>query len=161
MFAVYCLMAKPEPTLALADLGKALILINFAVIAMSTLAVVFATRLDIVANLCVCSVVFFLGLISSYLFQRQTDSDALNLVFGALYAILPNWQYFWLADAVAVNRPIPDSYVINAAIYMVIYVSVDVGRRDLPEQGDRRGQPRVTGLSVRFSVAAVFTAAFL
>ena len=65
-----------------------------------------------------------LGLISSYLFQRQTDSDALNLVFGVLYAILPNWQYFWLADAVAVNRPIPDSYVINAAIYMVIYVSV-------------------------------------
>ena len=124
VFAVYCLMAKPEPTLVLADLGKALILINFAVIAMSTLAVVFATRLDIVANLCVCSVVFFLGLISSYLFQRQTDSDALNLVFGALYAILPNWQYFWLADAVAVNRPIPDSYVINAAIYMVIYVSV-------------------------------------
>ena len=124
VFAVYCLMAKPEPTLALADLGKALILINFAVIAMSTLAVVFATRLDIVANLCVCSVVFFLGLISSYLFQRQTDSDALNLGFGVLYAILPNWQYFWLADAVAVNRPIPDSYVINAAIYMVIYVSV-------------------------------------
>ena len=106
------------------DLGCALVLINFATIAMATLAVVFATRLDIVANLCVCTVVFFLGLVSSYLFQRETGSDALNLLFGFLYAVIPNWQYFWLADAIAVNRPIPLSYVVGCAVYVVIYVCI-------------------------------------
>ncbi len=121
-FAVYCLLAKPEPTISLADLGCALVLINFATIAMATLAVVFATRLDIVANLCVCTVVFFLGLVSSYLFQRETGSDALDLLFGFLYAVIPNWQYFWLADAVAVNRPIPFSYVVGCAVYVAVYV---------------------------------------
>lgn len=123
-FAVYCLFAKPEPTISLSDLGCALVLINFATIAMATLAVVFATRLDIVANLCVCTVVFFLGLVSSYLFQRETGSDALNLLFGFLYAVIPNWQYFWLADAIAVNRPIPLSYVVGCAVYVVIYVCI-------------------------------------
>ena len=121
-FAVYCLLAKPEPTISLADLGCALVLINFATIAMATLAVVFATRLDIVANLCVCTVVFFLGLVSSYLFQRETGSDALDLLFGFLYAVIPNWQYFWLADAVAVNRPIPFSHVVGCAVYVAVYV---------------------------------------
>ncbi len=124
VFSIYCILTKEAPTISLPDLYKALILINFAVIAMSTLAVVFATRLDIVVNLCVCSAVFFLGLISSYLFQRQTDSDFLNAFFAFCYAVVPNWQYFWLADAVAVNRPIPTDYVINCAIYVVIYVFV-------------------------------------
>ncbi len=123
-FAVCCLLAKPEPTLSLADLGCALVLINFATIAMATLAVVFATRLDIVANLCVCTVLFFLGLVSSHLFQRETGSDALDLLFGFLYAVIPNWQYFWLADAIAVNRPIPFSYVAGCAVYVAIYVCI-------------------------------------
>ncbi len=122
LYAVYVYLAKDHPTLALRDLASALVLINLAVIAMSTLAVVFATRLDIVPNLSVCTVLFFLGLVSSYLFQRQTDSAFVNWLFAVCYAVLPNWQYFWLADAVAVGRPIPISYVIDAAIYVALYV---------------------------------------
>ena len=68
--------------------------------------------------------VFFLGLVSSYLFQRQTDSELLNALFQFCYAVLPNWQYFWLADAVAVNRPIPFSYVVDSLVYVVLYVSI-------------------------------------
>ncbi len=120
--AVYVYLTKEHPTLALRDLAAALVLINFAVVAMSTLAVVFATRLDIVPNLSVCTVLFFLGLVSSYLFQRQTDSAFLNWLFAVCYAVLPNWQYFWLADAVAVGRPIPVSYVVEAGVYVVLYV---------------------------------------
>ena len=109
---------------SLTDLSYALVLLNFAVIAMSTISVVFATRLDIVANLSLCTTVFFLGLVSSYLFQRQTDSELLNALFQFCYAVLPNWQYFWLADAVAVNRPIPFSYVVDSLVYVVLYVSI-------------------------------------
>ena len=68
--------------------------------------------------------VFFLGLVSSYLFQRQTDSELVNVIFSTLYAVLPNWQFFWLADAIAVQRTIPYSYVVDAAIYVVLYVII-------------------------------------
>ncbi len=124
LYSFYCVMFKPGPTIKLEDLACALVLLNFAVIAMSTLAVVFATRLDIVPNLSVCCTIFFLGLVSSYLFQRQTDSELLNTLFAFCYAVIPNWQYFWLADAVAVNRPIPVSYVIDCALYVMLYVTI-------------------------------------
>lgn len=123
-YAVYCLLALPEPTIIMADLGRALVLVNFAVIAMTTVAVVAATRLDVVPNLCICTVVFFLGLVSSYLFQRHTDSGVVNIIFDILYAVIPNWQFFWLADAVAVKRPIPASYVWNSLLYMVLFVII-------------------------------------
>ena len=124
LFAVMCIATQPHPTVGMKDLAKALLLINFAVLAMSTIAVVAATRFDIVPNLCFCTVVFFLGLVSSYLFQRETDSAFLNAVFGFFYAVIPNWQFFWLADAVAVNRHIPNSYIIDAAFYVVLYIII-------------------------------------
>ena len=124
VFAVICIATQPHPALGMRDLAKALLLINFAVLAMSTLAVVAATRFDIVPNLCFCTVIFFLGLVSSYLFQRETDSAALNAVFGFFYAVIPNWQFFWLADAVAVNRHIPASYIIDAAFYVLLYIII-------------------------------------
>lgn len=123
-YTVYCMAASPEPAIKMADLFKALILVNFAVAAMTTLAVVAATRLDVVPNLCVCTVIFFLGLMSSYLFQRSTGIPVVDLIFGLLYAALPNWQFFWLVDAVAVGRPIPWSYVVYSAVYVVLYMGL-------------------------------------
>ena len=61
---------------------------------------------------------------SSYLFQRQTDSEFVNLIFSTLYAVLPNWQFFWLADAIAIQRNIPISYIADAAVYVVLYVLI-------------------------------------
>ena len=122
LFAVYCYLTGEHPSLSLKDLTKALILVNFAVVTMSTFAVVFATRFDIVPNLCLCTALFFAGLVSSYLFQRTTDNELLNGLCAVLYAVFPNWQFFWLADAVAVKRHIPDDYILNAALYLVIYI---------------------------------------
>ena len=99
-------------------------MVNLAVVAMSSIAVVGAINLDVVPNLCVCTVVFFLGLVSSYLFQRQTDSEIVNVIFSTLYAVIPNWQFFWLADAIAVQRSIPNSYLVDAAVYVVLYVVI-------------------------------------
>lgn len=124
IFVLYCILSKENPALEMKDLGFALILINLAVVAMATLAVVFATRLDVVANLTLCSVFFFLGLVSGYLFGRDTGSEILNLIFGVIYAILPNWQYFWLADAIAANRSIPGTYVVWALGYVTLYVTI-------------------------------------
>ncbi len=121
---VYCIMAKEHPALEIKDLAFALVLINMAVIAMSTLAVVFATRLDMVSNLTLCTVFFFAGLMSGYIFGRDTGSEILNFVFGILYAVIPNWQYFWLADAIAANRKIPQEYLFWALGYVSLYVTI-------------------------------------
>jgi hypothetical protein len=117
----YCLKFRPHPELALKDLAKALFMLNIAVVIMSTLAVGAATRLDVVPTMCFCSIFFFLGLMSSHLFLRQSDSELLNMVYNVCYAIIPNWQFFWLADAIAVGRHIPNDYVISGCIYGVIY----------------------------------------
>ena len=123
-YAIICILTKERPMVSLPDLCCALILLHFAVVAMSTIAVGFATRLDIVPNLSVCTVIFFLGLVSSYLFQRDTGSAFLNLVCKFCYAVLPNWQFFWLADAIAVNRPIPFVYVVDGFVYVVLYLAI-------------------------------------
>ncbi len=126
IYTVVCVLTKEHPSISMTNMAKALILIHFAVIAMSTLAVVFASRLDMVSNLTLCSAFFFLGLVSGYLFSRDTGSEVLNAIFGILYAVVPNWQYFWLVDAIAGNRIIPAGYVLWAAGYMVVYVVICV-----------------------------------
>ena len=122
IFAGYCLVFQPEPELSLPDLLKALVLLFGAVAAMATIAVVFALWLDMVPNLCVCSVVFFLGMVSSYLFNRETGSVILDYILQALYAVFPNWQFFWLADAIAVDSAIPLTYVFKTFIYVICYI---------------------------------------
>ena len=122
VFAVVLLFVRPAPSIVIADLLKALLLVNFAVAAMATIAVVAATRLDVVPNLCVCTAISFLGMLSNYLFQRSTGIEALDWVLGLFYSICPNWQFFWLVDAVAVNKPIPMSYIWMSALYTALYI---------------------------------------
>jgi len=108
------------------DLFKALMLINFAVIAMATIAVTAATRLDVVPNMCVCTAVFFMGLLSSYLFRKfaDTDSGLLKQLLTVLYSVFPNWQFFWLADALAMKKHIPAGYVGMSALYMALFIVI-------------------------------------
>ncbi len=123
VYCVICLLLKDHPALSLRDLALALVLLFFSVSTMGAITVVFATRLDMVANLTICTIIFFLGLMSSYLFQNDTGSGALNFIFGFFYALLPNWQFFWLADALAGRRTIPASYIFWSAVYVTLYVS--------------------------------------
>lgn len=124
LFTIYCAATKETPAISMRSFAYALVLVNMSVLAMATLAVVFATRLEVVANLSLCTGIFFLGLISSYLFNRDTGSEILNFIFGIFYAVFPNWQYFWLADAIAANRTVPGEYVGWAAVYVVLLIAI-------------------------------------
>ena len=129
VYALYCYFSKPAPALHMRDLAVALVLVMLAVITMATLAVVFATRLSPVANLTLCNFIFFLGLISGYLQKQASDYfrslgseyEIFDLLSGVFYAVLPNWQFFWLVDTIAMNRPVPWSYVGWAALYVFLY----------------------------------------
>ena len=99
----------------------AFILLFFAVWAMGAITVMLSARLDMVANLCISSVLFFAGLVSDYFLS---SSEWTFTISALLYAIIPNWQFFWMADALANNIPIPWSYVSWAAIYIVLYMTL-------------------------------------
>jgi hypothetical protein len=90
----------------------------------------------VVLNASVCTVVFFLGLMSPYLFGRTADQLAekarhsgigfgetlLALACRAAYTVVPNLQEFWMADVLSVEGGgVPLSYVVRAAGYALSY----------------------------------------
>jgi ABC-type transport system involved in multi-copper enzyme maturation permease subunit len=57
--------------------------------------------------------------------ERRALSDAGlsgSLWARAVYAVVPNWQLFWMADALQGSRNIPASYLGRAFLYMACYL---------------------------------------
>jgi ABC-type transport system involved in multi-copper enzyme maturation permease subunit len=98
-------------------MAQASVLILFALWILAGLAIVCSTRLDVIPTLAICSGVFLLGILSDYLFSKQTSWWA-----SVLYTVLPNWQVFWTADALEEGKHIPWSYIGTALAYVVAYV---------------------------------------
>lgn len=98
-------------------LAPALALIGFSTLALGALATALSTRLDMVPNLVVCGCIFLLGLVSDYLFGRFAGSNPFAFL---AYNLVPNWQLFWMADALAADRAIPWSYVGWGALYTTL-----------------------------------------
>ena len=97
----------------------ALVLVWFSVLALGTLATALSTRLDMVPNMILCGIIFVLGLVSDFCFGQQA---AHNWVAFLLYNTIPNWQLFWMADALAAKRDIPWLYVAWAAVYVLSFI---------------------------------------
>lgn len=94
------------------------LLITLAVLVLSALALTLATRLEPVPILFACSAIFLVGLMSDYIFGRPAAGSA---VAGFFYAIIPNWQNFWAADALA-GKGVPWSYVAQAGAYAAAWL---------------------------------------
>ena len=74
---------------------------------------------------------------TSYVFRRSVNPpntpsggtythpipDGGSYIASAIYAVVPNWQLFWMADALAANKSIPTSYVLYGAAYSVVMVA--------------------------------------
>jgi hypothetical protein len=95
------------------------VLIAMAILLLSGLSLVLATRLDIVPTLEVGSTVLMAGLMADYLFGRHA---AFSRFYAFLDGITPNFQHFWAADALA-GDGIPWSYVARAATYWAVYLA--------------------------------------
>ncbi|HBA83118.1 MAG TPA: hypothetical protein DCZ95_03395 [Verrucomicrobia bacterium] len=99
-------------------------LIAMAILVLAALAVSLASRLDTLPNLSLCTVVFLVGLMSDYLFGRHAADHA----FAALlYRLIPNWQHFWVVDALHNGYPIPWAYVTWVGSYALLFVSGILG----------------------------------
>ncbi|MCK4325897.1 hypothetical protein KAW55_04005 [bacterium] len=100
------------------ELAKACILLWFAVFILGAVATVLSTRLGIVMNMVTCMVIFILGLLSDHILGELAYTNVLARI---AYAVLPNLQFFWLADALTMESIIPWSYVVNVIGYAVFY----------------------------------------
>lgn len=94
-------------------------LVTMALLIVAAIAVALATRLDTVATLSICSVIFLVGLMTDYLFGRVAAGNPLAAI---LYGLLPNWQHFWMTDALTGEGYIPWAYVGRAAMYAGCYL---------------------------------------
>jgi len=99
----------------------ALALLLFAVWIMGAVTVAISTRLEMVPNLFISAAIFFAGLVSDYFLGASAGGFSIQT---ALYALIPNWQFFWMADALAGKRAIPWSYVGWCAVYAASYIAV-------------------------------------
>lgn len=98
----------------------AVLLLLFAIWVIASLALACSTRLDIIPTLAICSGAFLIGLMSDYLLGRPASEG--SVIAKVFYNVVPNWQQFWLADALEKDRPgIPFQYVGLAFVYMVCY----------------------------------------
>ena len=96
------------------------VLIFFAIAVLTSFAMSLAIRLDTVPTLSICSVVFLIGLMTDYLFGRHTTQSRIADLF---YHLIPNWQHFWVVDALSGQGAIPWSYVMHAGLYAVLYLA--------------------------------------
>ena len=96
------------------------ILILFALWVLAAIALACSTRLDMIATLSICSAIFLLGLMSDYFFGQHAAQG--GWWASALYSIVPNWQLFWLADAIDSGKSTFHwDYVGKALGYAVCY----------------------------------------
>ena len=96
------------------------ILILFALWILAAVALACSTRLDTIPTLAICSAIFLLGLTSDYFFGRRAEAG--EWWASALYTVVPNWQLFWLADALDMGKSTFQwGYVGKAFVYVVGY----------------------------------------
>ncbi len=96
------------------------ILILFALWILAALAIACSTRLDTIPTLAICTAFFLIGLMSDYFFGRRAEAG--EWWASALYTAIPNWQLFWLADALDMGKSTFQwGYVGKAFAYLVCY----------------------------------------
>ncbi|MBL9166612.1 MAG: hypothetical protein JNN07_02585 [Verrucomicrobiales bacterium] len=96
------------------------LLILFAIWTLAALALACSTRLEMVSTLAVCTTVFLLGLMSDYLFGRAAGQG--EFWAKILYGVVPNWQKFWMAEALGEGNHIPLTYLGTAFAYAAAQV---------------------------------------
>jgi ABC-2 type transport system permease protein len=97
------------------------VLLTFeAVLVLSAVAVALATRFAQVVTLMLCAGVFLLGLLSDYFLGQNLDQGPL---YQVLYAVVPNFQFFWIGDALTQELEVPLRQVALVSGYAGLYIA--------------------------------------
>lgn len=96
------------------------IMVACAVLLLTAFAVAFSTRMTQVMTLLLTVSVFLVGLLSDYYFGTRTDA---GLLFNFLHHALPNFQFFWIGDALTQGQSIPFLQVQLVLAYTGLYTA--------------------------------------
>ena len=121
---VVILIRAEHPEFALTETVKALLILFAALPAAAVLSAILALKFDTVPLLCIMTLVFFVGMMSDYLFGTPAGGVWRREVSKYLYAALPDWQFFWVADALAMKRHIPWKLLLFDLIYSGVYSAI-------------------------------------
>ncbi|MBM3830517.1 MAG: ABC transporter permease [Verrucomicrobia bacterium] len=106
----------------------ACVLVLLALLLLAGLALACSTRYDTVPTLVICTTLFLLGLMSDYLFGRHAEAG--KWWATVFHTVLPNWQLFWLADAIEGTRSHAIAgvwgYVGKATAYVIGYLGASL-----------------------------------
>lgn len=103
-------------------LVPAVLLLTFALLILAALALACTTRLEMIPTLGICGGFFMIGLMSDYLLGRPAADGSWLAAIG--YSILPNWQIFWMADALENGKSIPLKYIFQSVEYLVGFLVI-------------------------------------
>ena len=111
------------------EIWKALLLMALATMVLNAVAIAASTRLGQVLTLVVVIGVFVLGLLSDWMIGRAlveaaaTDGGLRRMLLEGCRAALPNFQVFWLSDALTQKKAIPGEYIAFAVPYALAVVT--------------------------------------
>ncbi len=108
-----------------ADVIKACILLTLAVWILAGICLVCSTRLNVVWTLVICFVILCFGMVWDYYVWPHVENSSNifgKISWGTLYAIVPNFQSFWMLDALDMEKAIPWRYVLHASGYALSYI---------------------------------------
>jgi len=107
---------KPVPFLTAYDMQtfRACVVLFPMVAILTAAAVACATRLSLVMSVVACSLFFSVGTLSDYLFGRHA---ATSTAAAIPYTLLPNFQVFWMGDALSAEAFVPMGYVVTVFVY--------------------------------------------
>lgn len=119
------LKTDPETFMAASVLIPALCMLFLAVWTMGVISSTLATRMEIVGNLMVCLLIFLSGMILHYFAARLFGAGSRLALLCT--SIVPNWQLFWMADALMNRVHLPGSYLVLTALYSGIHWTIWIG----------------------------------
>lgn len=110
----------PRNFLPAGELLPALLLLLFAVWIMGAISATLAMRLDVVGNLLICLLILMGGLVARYCAVRLFGQETPWALFVS--TVIPNWQNYWMADALSHHVRIPASYLLWAGCYALLHM---------------------------------------
>jgi len=129
--------AIPEDPLRGVNLRQILLAVGLvlqAVLVLVAIAIAASTRLRQLMTLLICAAAFLLGLLNDSLLtpwlSEKTWSDVrgtgdgVKRILGELvHAVAPNFQIFWVADALKMAHDVPGVVALTVSVYALLYIA--------------------------------------
>lgn len=112
--------AMLDPTFVYAGL----LLVFLAILLQTAIAVALSTRFSAEVTLALCLGIFLLGLLSDSLFDPQAEQA--TLLNQILYRIVPNFQFFWIGDALTQEVSVGFGDVVKQVGNVAAYAALQI-----------------------------------